>query len=224
MGYIAKEINRVIGVYHLKSHILSGQYTDDFRERIVKRYCDTNMTFIWEQFKECSHYQNSDAWSKIGDYVKENNIKNIVVATTTGGNLTYLEDEKDLHIVGVTNAYDQGQNQMREEVRKHFEEAGMDIVTAGHALSGAERCFSTYFGGYGPTEIVANTLRMFSQGVKVCVEVSTMALDAGKIPYQEKIVAIAGSGRGADTVVLLTPSYTKSILDTKVHKIIEMPE
>lgn len=43
MGYIAKEINRVIGVCHLKSHILSGQYTDDFRERIVKRYCDTNM-------------------------------------------------------------------------------------------------------------------------------------------------------------------------------------
>ena len=161
---------------------------------------------------------------KAVDYAKENNIKNIVVATTTGGNLTYLEDEKDLHIVGVTNAYDQGQNQMREEVRKHFEEAGMDIVTAGHALSGAERCFSTYFGGYGPTEILANTLRMFSQGVKVCVEVSTMALDAGKIPYQEKIVAIAGSGRGADTVVLLTPSYTKSILDTKVHKIIEMPE
>lgn len=161
---------------------------------------------------------------KAVDYAKENNIKNIVVATTTGGNLTYLEDEKDLHIVGVTNVYDQGRNQMLEETRKHFEEAGMDIVTAGHALSGAERCFSTYFGGYGPIEIVANTLRMFSQGVKVCVEVSTMALDAGKIPYQEKIVAIAGSGRGADTVVLLTPSYTRSILDTKVHKIIEMPE
>ena len=39
----------------------------------MKRYCDTNTTFIWEQFKECSHYQNSDAWSKIEDYVKENN-------------------------------------------------------------------------------------------------------------------------------------------------------
>ena len=32
---------------------------------------------------------------KAVDYAKENNIKNIVVATTTGGNLTYLEDEKD---------------------------------------------------------------------------------------------------------------------------------
>lgn len=169
-------------------------------------------------------YDNTRNNQKAVDYAKENNIKNIVVATTTGGNLTYLKDEKDLHIVGVTNVYDQGRNQMLEETRKHFEEAGMDIVTAGHALSGAERCFSTYFGGYGPIEIVANTLRMFSQGVKVCVEVSTMALDAGKIPYQEKIVAIAGSGRGADTVVLLTPSYTRSILDTKVHKIIEMPE
>ena len=31
---------------------------------------------------------------KAVDYAKENNIKNIVVATTTGGNLTYLEDEK----------------------------------------------------------------------------------------------------------------------------------
>ena len=74
---------------------------------------------------------------KAVDYAKENNIKNIVVATTTGGNLTYLEDEKDLHIVGVTNAYDQGQNQMREEVRKHFEEAGMDIVTSVHNPSSA---------------------------------------------------------------------------------------
>ena len=46
MGYIAKEINRVIGVYHLKSHILSGQYTDDFRERIVKRYCDDEHAFL----------------------------------------------------------------------------------------------------------------------------------------------------------------------------------
>ena len=59
---------------------------------------------------------------KAVDYAKENNIKNIVVATTTGGNLTYLEDEKDLHIVGVTNVYDQGRNQMLEETRHILED------------------------------------------------------------------------------------------------------
>ena len=37
MGYIAKEINRVISVCHLKAHILSVQYMDDLRECIVKR-------------------------------------------------------------------------------------------------------------------------------------------------------------------------------------------
>ena len=57
---------------------------------------------------------------KAVDYAKENNIKNIVVATTTGGNLTYLEDEKDLHIVGVTNAYDQGQKSDARRGKKTF--------------------------------------------------------------------------------------------------------
>lgn len=39
-------------------------------------------------------YDNTRNNQKAVDYAKENNIKNIVVATTTGGNLTYLEDEK----------------------------------------------------------------------------------------------------------------------------------
>ena len=56
------------------------------------------------------HMTTQETIKKAVDYAKENNIKNIVVATTTGGNLTYLENEKDLHIVGVTNVYDQGQN------------------------------------------------------------------------------------------------------------------
>ncbi len=96
----------------------------------------------------------------------------------------------------------------------------MDIVTAGHALSGAERSFSRKYGGYGPTEIVADTLRMFGQGTKVCVEISTMALDAGKIPYQEKVLAIAGNGSGANTALVLTPASSNALLDTKIHEIL----
>lgn len=45
-------------------------------------------------------------------------------------------------------------------------------------------------------EIIANTLRMFGQGVKVCVEVATMALDAGLIPYGEDVIAAGVSGVG----------------------------
>ena len=154
---------------------------------------------------------------------KEKNIKDIVVASSTGDVLKLFENEKDLHIVGVTCAYDHGTNYMTEKKRKHFEEIGMDIVTAGHALSGAERCFSRKFGGYGPTEIMAYTLRMFSPGTKVCVEISTMALDAGKIEYKKPVVAVAGTDSGANTILILTPSYSNAILDTKIHEIIAKP-
>lgn len=154
---------------------------------------------------------------------KERNIKDIVVASSTGSTLELFKGTKDFHIVGVSCYYENGTNKMSEEKRKELQDYGFEIVTAGHALSGAERCFSRKFGGYGPIEIMANTLRMFSQGTKVCVEISTMALDAGKIPYKKPIIAVAGTGRGADTILILTPSYTSSILDTKIHEIITMP-
>ncbi len=154
---------------------------------------------------------------------REKNIKDIVVASTSGNTLDYFKDNHDLHIVGVTTVYVEGKNKMTEEKRNELEESGIELVTAGHALSGVERCFSRKFGGYGPIEIMAHTLRMFSQGTKVCVECSTMALDAGKIPYNQPIVAVAGSGKGADTILILTPSYTNAVLDTKIHEIVTMP-
>lgn len=154
---------------------------------------------------------------------RERNIEDIVVATSSGSTLDLFKGIQDLHVLGVSCYYENGTNRMSEEKRKELQDAGFEIVTAGHALSGAERCFSRKFGGYGPIEIMAHTLRMFSQGTKVCVEISTMALDAGKIPYKKPIIAIAGTGKGADTILILTPSYTNAILDTKIHEIVTKP-
>lgn len=154
---------------------------------------------------------------------QELGIQHIVVASSYGTTLSYFKNT-NLHVVGVSTAYNHGVCTLSEEKRKAYEKMGFDIVTAAHTLSGAERSFSNRYGGYGPVEIMADTLRMFGQGVKVCVEVSTMALDAGKIPYHEKVIAIAGNGQGANTVLLLTPSYTSSILDTKIHQILCKPD
>lgn len=154
---------------------------------------------------------------------RERSIEDIVVATSSGSTLELFKGIQDLHVLGVSCYYENGTNRMSEEKRKELQDAGFEIVTAGHALSGAERCFSRKFGGYGPIEIMAHTLRMFSQGTKVCVEISTMALDAGKIPYKKPIIAVAGTGKGADTILILTPSYTNAILDTKIHEIVTKP-
>jgi hypothetical protein len=71
--------------------------------------------------------------------------------------------------------------------------------------------------------IIANTLRMLGQGMKVVIEISVMAADAGLVRVDEEIIAIAGSGRGADYAVVLTPVNSNDFFDLKVKEILCKP-
>ena len=124
---------------------------------------------------------------------------------------------------GCTSKQRKGLNLMKPEVRADLESRGAVIVTAAHALSAGERSLSTAFKGVYPLEIMANTLRMFGQGTKVCVEASVMAMDADVLPFGMPVVAMGGSHRGADTAIVLTPSYSASVLDTVVHEVLCKP-
>jgi len=157
---------------------------------------------------------------------KERGIRNIVIASNTGFSAMFLA-ESGLNVVCVTHTNgfaEKGKNELPIETRAALTEKGIKVLTASHVLSGAERALSTKFGGIYPIEIMAHTLRMLGQGVKVCVEIATMSLDAGLIPYGEKIIAIGGTVSGADTAVIITPSHAQYILETKIHEIICKPE
>jgi len=69
---------------------------------------------------------------------------------------------------------------------------------------------------------VANTLRLFGQGIKVCVEIAMMATDAGLISPAE-VLSVAGTGRGADTVALIAPQSSNKLFDLKVREILVKP-
>ena len=156
---------------------------------------------------------------------KERGINYIVVASNEGETAKLLKDS-GLKVVVVThvNGFRQaGTQEMSEETRSELENYGFKVYTSTHVLSGAERALSNKFGGISPIEVMAYTLRMFGQGIKVCVEVSTMALDGGMIPYGEDIIAIGGSGRGADSAVILSPAHSSNILETKIKEIICKP-
>ena len=116
-----------------------------------------------------------------------------------------------------------GVNLMPPEVKAELEARGATIVTAAHALSAGERGVSAAHKGVYPLELMADTLRMFGQGTKVCVEAAVMALDADVLPFGSPVVALGGSHRGADTALVLTPSYASSILETVVHEILCKP-
>lgn len=160
---------------------------------------------------------------------REQGIRNLVLATTRGNTALLMADEiehEGISVTVVSHAYGQkesGTNPMPEEVRAHLLEKGLRIVSAAHTLSGAERCLSGMFGGVYPVEIIAHTLRMFGQGTKVCVEICAMAADAGLIVSGEPVVAVGGTGGGADTALILRPEVSSKILKTKIDRILCKP-
>ena len=152
---------------------------------------------------------------------RDKGISSLVVASYTGYNASLLDglDTGGLNIVIVTQTYGYAEvngNPMSEEQRDALRVKGYSVVTATHVLSGAERGLSRVFSGIYPVEILANALRMFGHGTKVCVEISTMAADAGYVRAGERVVAVAGTGRGADTALVLRPGHGGRILDTRI--------
>ena len=162
---------------------------------------------------------------------KERKVSHIVVASNTGATAFTLAEEVrkqgyEGKMVCVTHVYgfaESGVNELSDESRLDLEKQGVRVHTAAHALSGAERGLSNKFQGVYPVEMIAHSLRMLGQGMKVCVEISVMALDAGLVPFGKPVIAIGGSGRGADNASLLTPGYSSSVLSTKVHEILCKP-
>lgn len=173
--------------------------------------------------------ENTEAAVRIAlSEARNRGISHIVVASYTGFTADYFKEAADLNIVIVRGTYGynvKDANSIRMSGEKFDELAGlgMRIVTAAHVLSGAERALSTVFKGAYPVEIIAHTLRMFGQGTKVCVECSAMACDCGAVPSGEPVIAVAGTGEGADTVIVLRGANTHRILETKICEILCKP-
>jgi len=70
---------------------------------------------------------------------------------------------------------------------------------------------------------MGDVLRIFSQGVQVCVEIAMMAADGGLIKCDRRAVLIAGTGRGADTAIVATPSSSAKLEEFRVHEILCKP-
>lgn len=155
-------------------------------------------------------------------------LEHIVVASNTGSTVRKLcELECDnLKVVCVTHHVgfrEPGLDEMGQETRRELAKLGVELLTTTHALAGVERALRLKLGGIGPAETIAGALRMFGQGVKVCVEIAIMALDAGLIPFGVDVVAVGGTGRGADTACIVRSAHSNSVFDTKVVEILCRP-
>jgi hypothetical protein len=160
---------------------------------------------------------------------EERKIGKIVVASSTGKTALRLHKKAapSLEIIAVTyGAGSKYADEVQEFDRNHdtLVKQGIRIVRGIHALSGTERTFENkYKSGFIPLNVVADTLRMFSQGMKVVVEVAVMAAEHGFVTPKEDVVVVAGSGHGADTAVVMKPAYAASMFDIKMRAVLCMP-
>jgi hypothetical protein len=158
---------------------------------------------------------------------EELGINTIVVATTVGDTAARAVDVfKGMKVVAVTHYTGmRGPNiqELTDDNRKKIERQGGLILTTAHAFTGIGGAMRKKFNMYLLGDVIANTLRTFGQGMKVVCEISIMAADAGLVRTGEDVIAIAGSGRGADTAVVLRAVNTMDFFDLRIREILCKP-
>jgi hypothetical protein len=154
-------------------------------------------------------------------------IGKVLVATTSGATgAQAAEVLKGLEVIAVTHSAGFGEPDTQElsvKNRAALESAGTTILTCQHAFGGVGRAVRKKLGTYQLEEIIAFTLRTFCEGIKVAAEMALMAADAGLVRTDEAVLAIAGTGRGADTAAILKPANAQTFFDLRFQEIICMP-
>ena len=162
------------------------------------------------------------------DEALKRGIKHLVVASTVGD--TGLQAAKmlqgtDIKLIVVTHSTGHrqpGEQLFNPETKKEIESLGGVVFTGTDTLTGYEIAMGLR-GWFSPQALISAVLRMFGQGMKVCVEIVAMAGDAGLIPIED-VIAVAGTGRGADTAVVVAANSTNRLFNIKIREILAKPK
>ena len=139
---------------------------------------------------------------------------NEIVLATTSGDTAYeaLELCPGFTITAVTYHYGfkkPFEPVMKDTVRQDLTDKGVRVVAKKH-------------GGVCPVLLMADTFKLFGQGVKVAVEVAVMAADAGALSGRD-VIAVGGSSKGADAALVIKPAHAASFFDLRIREVICKP-
>jgi hypothetical protein len=162
-----------------------------------------------------------------GKRASELGIHTILVASTTGASgakaAQMLGGFEVIVISHSTGFRKPNVQELTEEHRKVIESVSARIFTGVHVFGGINRAIRLKYNTMQVDEIIANTLRVFGQGMKVAFEIAVMAADAGLVRTDVPVVCVTGTNIGADTAIAVIPTHTQTIFDLKVLEIICMP-
>jgi hypothetical protein len=185
------------------------------------------MDYQTRYFDRCGESNTDDVLKLVQDWADRLNIGTLLVASTSGRTgLKTVQCIKNHRIIVVSHSAgfrENDQQELEESNRTALEKAGVSILTCQHAFGGLGRALRLQFGTHSLEEFIANTLRIFGQGMKVVTEITLMAADAGLISTREDIIAIGGSDHGADTAAVIRPAHATRFFDLRIRGILCKP-
>ncbi|MFH1453089.1 MAG: pyruvate kinase alpha/beta domain-containing protein [Armatimonadota bacterium] len=178
-------------------------------------------------FEKAGEHNTEDTLKAAKEEALKRDIKHVVIASTRG-NTARLAAEffkgAGLNLVIVTHNTgfkEPGVQEFDPGLKNDLEARGIKVHTGTMVLRNLGRSIKNIL-GYCQEELVNTALRMFGQGTKVCIEIAASSCDAGLVP-PEDIIAVAGTGKGADTAVIIKADSSNNFMEMKVRSYIAKP-
>ena len=100
----------------------------------------------------------------------------------------------------------------------------VELIEQGHrVIWGVHLNAMSTFTGDPSARLVSETYRRISEGFKVVCEIVLIATSEGFLRPGEKVLAIAGTSRGADTAIVANAAPITQFKDFEVHEILCKP-
>ena len=149
-------------------------------------------------------------------------IKKVVIASTRGE--TAILAASLFTAAGIKMVVVPHQYGFLRDGQRFPEELVPELENQGHRVYFGTMLFHTddLYGSKNPSAM-AMLLRTFCQGMKVVHEILLMATNGGCVAAGEKVIAVAGTGRGADTAVVAIAAPSTRLYDLHITEIICKP-
>ena len=192
----------------------------------------TDLNIEVAYFEKGGPHNTDKALEVAKKYADKFNIQDIVIASTTGTTAEKaikIFNPEESNIMIVTHSYYFVNSTIRqefpEEKMEDLMKKGLKFHIGTHSMSGIERGMRIKKEAWIFVDLLAKMIgAQFSQGIKVCIEISATICDAGLIPdLNRDIIAVGGTGRGADTVCLIKPAPTSEFKNLRVKAILAKP-
>ncbi len=173
-------------------------------------------------FEESGPENTEATFRLVQERLNELGVKKIVLASTTGATarkaIVFFEN-KGIKLIIVPHQFD-----FHRETNAFPQDLAKTLRDLGHEVHFGTMLFHIdEFYGSNNSTTMANLLRCFCQGVKVCFEIVLMVTDAGFVKSGERVIAIAGTGRGSDTSLVMQAASTQNLRRLRINEIICKP-